>query len=237
MKTTLVVRLLGAAALTTATSLALGAPVNLLQNGSFESGLAGWTQSGSPIVATPSTSPVVVITYGAAAPYPTGASGEAVAPPAIVTASPDAAGSGGAYFVDDSATNQGLTQLVFLAAGTYRIGFDVYAPLNGYENASEATFSAEVAGVLLANYAVSTQPAATWTNYSALASIVNPGFYLTAFIFNTPGSGEAKDVVVDRAFIIPTDESGGRVIPEPDSLSLIALAFVGLAAARTRRKR
>lgn len=232
LKTLCATAVLGFAA---SSAQAITVSTNLISNGSFESGLTGWTQTGSPIVSSASTFPVVAITYGSATPYPTGAFGEAVPAPTNATLSPDAAGTHGAYFVDDHAVNQGLTQLVFLAAGSYRIGFDVYAPANGYSNINDASFSAQIAGVTLANYLVSSRPSTTWTNFSGLATIVNAGFYSASFVFNTPGQGVAKDVVIDRVFVVASNETGGRVIPEPGSLALVGIALVGLAAARKRR--
>ncbi len=230
LKSLLVATFLGAA-----TSSAVAAP-NLITNGSFESALAGWTLTGSPLITSPTTFPIVAITYGSASAYPTGAFGEAVPVPNDITVSPDAAGTRGAYFVDDAAVNQGLSQSIFLAAGNYRIGFDVYAPANGYSNPNDATFAAQIAGVSLANFAVSTRPSTTWLNFSGLATIVSSGFYSASFVFNTPGRGAAKDVVIDRVFVVATDETGGRVIPEPGSLSLIGLALVGLAVVRRRKQ-
>jgi len=234
MKTNFLKTLCATAVLGFAASSAQGVP-NLISNGSFESGLTGWTQTGSPIVSSPSTFPIVAITYGSATPYPTGAYGEAVPAPTNATLSPDAAGTRGAYFVDDHAVNQGLSQSIFLAAGSYRIGFDVYAPANGYANFNDASFSAQIAGITLANYMVSTRTSTVWTNFSGLATIVNAGFYLASFVFNTPGQGVAKDVVIDRVFVVASDETGGRVIPEPGSLALFGIALVGLATARKRR--
>jgi len=51
---------------------------NLVVNGSFESGLAGWTIGGTDLQGYPP----VAITYNSATAYPTGAFGEAVGPPA-----------------------------------------------------------------------------------------------------------------------------------------------------------
>ena len=229
MRITLLKSLLAGLCIAAAGS-ASAAPVNLVANGSFESGLAGWTASGTTL-----SNPAVAIFYGAALPYPNGAYGEAVPAPTNATASPDAAGSRGAYFVDDGSINESLGQSIFLAAGSYRIGFDVYAPNNGYANANDAMFSAQIAGIDLANYAVSTRPSVTWTNYSALVTIASSGFYSASFVFNTPNAGAAKDVVIDRVYVIATDETGGRVIPEPGSLALVGVALAGLVAVRRRK--
>jgi hypothetical protein len=214
---------------------------NLVTNGSFETGdLTGWTQTGTPIVysaSNPQQNPISVITYGPGTNYPTGAYGEAVNAPADATLSPDAAGSHGAYFVDDHAVNQGLSQSVFLLAGNYEIGFDVYAPANGYANANDARFTASIANVMLANYMVSTKPETTWTNYEADATVLTSGFYDVSFLFNTPGLGVAKDVVVDRVFVLAGGNGGTVVVPEPDTIALLGIAAMGLVATRFRRKK
>lgn len=239
MKTTLFKSLCATALLSFAASsahaIAVSVP-NLITNGSFESGLSSWTQGGTPTTTSSTTYPVVAITYGSATAYPTGAYGEAIPVPNDSSLSPDPAGTRGAYFVDDHAVNQSLSQLVLLAAGSYRIGFDAYAPMNGYTNPNDASFVAQIAGVTLANYLVSTQPSATWLSFSGLVTVLSTGYYSTSFVFNTPGQGAAKDVVIDRVYVVASTEVGGRVIPEPGTLSLFGLALVGLAAVRKRKQ-
>jgi PEP-CTERM motif len=228
-----------ACALLSASSLAVAGP-NFITNGSFENGLTGWTMVGTPTVASGSSTPPVAITYGSATPYPTGAFGEAVPAPTDLSRSPDAIGTHGAYFVDDNAVNEGLSQVVFLTAGTYQIGFDVYAPGNGFSNPNDAHFSATIAGMTLTDFLVSSQPAMTWLSEAATVSITADGFYDTSFIFNTPGLGAAKDVVVDRAFIIATDAGGGvtiGAIPEPGTLALGGIAVAAYLLARRRKPR
>lgn len=228
--------LAAAAVMMLSATAAYSAPVNLITNGSFENGLAGWTQGGTFIPGPPGNSTAVVaISYGSPTPYPTGAYGEAVPVPADATLSPDAAGALGAYFVADGSINESLTQQIFLSAGTYRIGFDVYAPRNGYSNPFDASFSAQIAGVTLANYLVSSQPAATWINFSGLATIGTTGTYSASFVFNTPGLGQAKDVVIDRVFVVASTEVGGTAIPEPETLALFGIASVALAFVRRRK--
>lgn len=211
---------------------AIAGPVNLVQNGSFESGLAGWDVGG-----VQGAFPVGAIFYNSATQYPTGAYGEAVAQANSSTLSPDASGERAAYFVDNGAVNAGLSQTIFLEAGTYRIGFDVYAPMNGYKNRFDASFVAQIAGMTLADYMVSDGPATTWVNYSGLATIAADGDYLVSFLFNTPGRGSAKDVVLDRVFVVESDEGGGAVIsvPEPGTWTMLGLGLAGLVATRKRK--
>jgi hypothetical protein len=100
-------------------------PINRVLNGGFEAGnLSGWTQTGG------GTCPVAaIITDGVTG----SAFGEAIPSDPLTTGSPDLGGRYAAYFVDDSA-HQSLNQTIFLAAGNYEIGFDVYDPRNGYNN-------------------------------------------------------------------------------------------------------
>jgi MYXO-CTERM domain-containing protein len=222
--------------LATALIGALAAPAvaatNLVANGSFESGLTGWTIGGTETQGFPPAA----IFYNSATAYPTGAFGEAVPPANAVTFSPDPAGERGAYFVSDFANAQSLTQTVFLAAGTYTIGFSVYAPANGFANLNDAQFSATIANVELASYAVSTGPATTWQAFSGAATIVTAGNYQIEFLFDTNGN-PAKDVVIDQVYIIAGNPGGGDpdVIPTPAALGLFGLGLLGLAAARRRR--
>lgn len=197
---------------------------NLVSNGSFESGLAGWTLIGSESQGFPP----VAITYGSATPYPTGAYGEAVPADNSASFSPDAVGNHAAYFVSDFSAGQGLKQNVFLNPGTYRVGFSYYAPANGYANGNDASFSGVVGGVTLVNALVSAGPTLTWLHYTGLANVVSAGNFDVAFVFNTDGF-PAKDVVIDRVYI--------TAVPEPESWAMLLMGFglVGLASRRRKR--
>lgn len=206
--------------------LAVFAAPNLVTNGSFETGLSGWTQGG----VVGGGFPAVAINYGAAQPYPIGAFGEAVpADNAVGNISPDAAGNHAAYFVDDNSTNESLSQLVFLTAGSYQIGFDAYAPQNGYNNGGDASFSGVVAGVTLASYNVSQGPATLWQHFSGIANIAVDGNYSVAFTFNTFG-GVSKDIVIDRVYITTAP------VPEPETYALMLAGLGALAFVARRRK-
>ncbi|WP_235890511.1 PEPxxWA-CTERM sorting domain-containing protein [Sandaracinobacter neustonicus] len=214
------------------------AAVNLVQNGSFETGLSNWTIGGSDDASkTGGGKDPVAITYGAAQPYPVGAYGEAVPVANAPTSSPDAAGSHGAYFVTDWATNQSLTQSVYLAAGNYEIGFSLYAPGNGYGNAGDASFSGTIAGVTLVNRLVSEGPKQAWEAFSGNATVVSSGWYDVSFVFNT-GYHPSKDVVIDQVYIM-SSKDGGTVIPgvpEPATWAMLIAGF-GLVGAAARRRR
>ena len=203
-------------------------------NPSFESGLAGWTVGGLDFQGYPP----VAIFYNSASAYPVGAFGEAVpVDNAAGSLSPDAAGDRGLYFVSDLASNQKVSQTLFLAPGNYKIGFSVYAPQNGYNNAGDAGFSGTIAGVTLANYLVSTGPATTWQHFGGNATILAPGLYEVAFVFNT-NLFPSKDADVDRVYILPGGDGGPGipVVPEPASWALLIAGF-GLVGAALRRRR
>lgn len=203
------------------------AAVNLLANGSFETGdFTGWTYAG----VTPFGTPAVVIPYNSGAGYPGGAFGEPIPADDSDSASPDAVGDNAAYFVADAATET-LSQSVFLDVGQYTIGFSVYVPFNGFSNSGNATFTGTVAGVNLANFTVDESTPGEWVHFAGVANILVAGNYDTAFIYNS-GPVPAGDFVVDRAYIV-----AGNAIPEPTTWALMILGFGGAGVAlRARRK-
>lgn len=213
-----------------AAGVASALPVNLVSNGSFESGLTGWTIGGTDSQGFPP----VAIFYNSAAGYPTGAFGEAVPQNNAPTNSPDAVGDRAAYFVSDRTVNQSLSQSITVSTGgMYQIGFSAYAPANGYANFYDATFSGVIATVQLANYAVSTGPVTTWQTFAGAADLL-AGNYLVEFVFNTNGV-PAKDVVIDQVYVIAGNPPVG--VPEPGTLALLGLGFAGLAAASRRKQK
>jgi hypothetical protein len=128
------------------------AATNLVGNGSFE-GLTGRTPAGWSIggVAVDGANPVA-IRYNQKSNYPTGAQGEAAPTDNATSLSPDPAAQNGVYFVSDEAKNLSLYQHVYLTPGSYEIGFDSYDTFNGAEQPHDATFTANIAGVHLANF-------------------------------------------------------------------------------------
>jgi hypothetical protein len=204
---------------------------NYVTNGSFEANggsLTGWTIGGTDGQGFPP----VAITYNSASGYPTGAFGEAVPPNNAFTNSPDPVGTHAAYFVTDLARPQTLSQNVFLAAGEYQIGFSAYLPLNGFNNANDATFSGSIAGTTLANFTVSTGTAQQWKTFAGSTTIAADGLYLIEFIFNSFGV-PAKDVVIDQVYVI--EGNPPNEVPEPSTYALM-LAGLGMLGLMARRR-
>jgi PEP-CTERM motif len=141
---------------------------------------------------------------------------------------------------------------VFLTPGSYDIGFDSYDTRNGSVQPHDATLTAEIAGVQLANFSLSSVSPGSWSSHAGEANIQVAGNYLVSFVFNTPdtpanpdpsnpdGEYNAKDAVIDRAYVVAATDSGGTPIPtaapEPASLTLLGAGLVGMAALRRRRK-
>jgi hypothetical protein len=208
------------------------AAANLVTNGSFENGLTGWTIGG--IDTDNPLRPPAAIFYNSATAYPTGAFGEAVPPNNAPTNSPDPVGERAAYFVSDFTVNQSLTQTIFLNPGIYQIGFSVYAPRNGFNNAGDASFSGTIAGVVLASYNVSTGPATTWQSFQGATTIVTAGNYTIDFVFNT-NRRPSKDVVIDNVYVIAGNPPPPVVdVPAPAALALFGVGLLGLCAVRRR---
>lgn len=222
-------RILAIASLAASFALATSAhaAVNLLANGSFESGIGGWAMGGSQSDGDPAR----VIDYNSAS-FITGAYGEAVPPDNSSSLSPDAPGDHAFYFVSD-ASSETLSQSVFLQAGTYNLGFSAYIPLNGSTNPLDAIFTATFAGVQLTpiGYTVAAGPVTTWTHFTGVATILASGNYSANFAFGTNGDNDhwAKDIVIDRAYIT-------SAVPEPATWGLMITGF-GLAGAALRRRR
>ena len=228
---------------------------NLVQNGSFE-GVTGvapssWSVGG---VATDGYYPVAIM-FNQGSNYPNGAQGEAVPTDNATSLSPDVAGSNAVYFVSDEAKNLSLYQSVYLTPGSYDIGFDSYATFNGSQQPHDSVLSASIAGIQLANFDLAGVVPGTWISHSGKAQIVTAGEYLVEFIFNTPdtpanpdptnpnGEYNAKDVLIDRAYVVSDSTPGGipipaGAVPEPAVWAMMVGGFglIGGMARYRRRK-
>lgn len=239
---------------------ASSAQINLVANGSFEGAIgttpSSWMLTGT---ATDGYLPVTIPYNTPGARYPFGAQGEAVPVDNASSLSPDSAGSNGVYFVSDEAKNLGLTQTIYLGVGSYDIGFDSYDTINGSQQPHDAILTANIAGVQLASFALSSVSAGSWTSHTGEAQITTAGNYLVSFLFDTPdtpanpdpanalGQYNAKDVIIDRAYVVAANDNGGTPVgstpvttpigvPEPASLlslgTFLALLLVKKVAAR-----
>ena len=239
------------------TALAMGAvavpavaATNLIVNGSFETGnFTGFTYSVNGVTNPTSmtgalANPAVVITYNSnAGGYGGGgAYGELIPVDNAVSVDPDGAGSRAAYFVDDFAKNEAISQLTALNPGNYEIGFDVYLPHNGANNPVNASINGSIIGVNVANLVASQVGAAQWYNISGVATILVPGYYQTAFTYNSNGY-PAKDFVIDKVYVTSTNKTATYTIPatptaplpEPATWSLMLVGFVMVGASMRRR--
>ncbi len=199
---------------------------NLLTNGSFESGLSGWTLGGG----SGDGYPPAAISYGA----PGSAFGEVV-PADNAAGNPgfDAVGLHGVYFVADLANPQTLSQIVNIAAGeSYTVGFDVYLPGNGAANINDATFTASIGGDEFATFNASSQPAQQWMHYSSSGIATVSGPLEFKFDYNSFGI-PAKDFVVDRVYFAITSSVPG--VPEPSTWAMLVLGFGAIGFAARRR--
>jgi hypothetical protein len=228
------------------------AATNLVANGSFE-GATGAPPTGWSLGGTVSDgAKPVAIQYGQMSEYPFGAQGESVPTDNAVSLSPDAAGSNGVYFVSDEAKNLSLFQVVHLTPGSYDIGFDSYDTFNGAMQPHDATLTANIAGVELANFDLASVDPGIWNSHSGVAKITTAGDYLVSFTFNTPdtpvdpdptnpgGEFNAKDVVIDRAYVIGDAAGGGVTIPGtpvPEASTwVMMISGFGVVAGLMRRR-
>ncbi|MDO6413115.1 PEPxxWA-CTERM sorting domain-containing protein [Sphingomonas sp. BIUV-7] len=205
------------------------AATNLLTNGSFESGFEGWVPTVDSEDQLGYSAPVV-IEYGQASGYPTGAFGEAV-PLDNNALNPglDPVGTHFLYLSSDVGM-QRISQSVTLAANTsYTFGFDYYLPANGYANPNPAVFTATLDGMPFTSFSLGSQPATTWLLASDSHTFTTGSTGNFMFTF-TASAYTAKDVALDRVFLAETS------VPEPASWAMMVGGF-GLLGAAMRRRR
>jgi len=215
-------------------SVALALPLmasaqNLLSNGSFEAGPLGTAiPSWTAFQIVPNSFPpsVVPSTGTAFAPF-----GTVVGPNTLtgIGASPDPVGTQALYFVDDAAPATVFQTLPFVAAGTYFVGFDYFIPENGLVNPADASLSVCFGPCFAAVTVDGSSPGGVWRNFATTVTI-GAGATTFSFAFSPQGVTQsvfAKDIVVDRAYVV--------AVPEPTSYALFAAGLLAIGAYARRR--
>jgi hypothetical protein len=198
-----------------ALAVSTSASAAIVNNGSFESGLAGWTQTGSGI--TPGIGITVLTTGGTN----TTGYGDNV---------PNYEGTQAAFFVDDNA-HEDLVQSVSLVGGTsYDLSFALFATASGANNPFSFTLANSVGSNVLSltNGASTDVPVGVWTSYGYTFTAPADGSYLLNFDF-VSGATAAKDVLLDAVNIAES-------VPEPSTWAMMILGFFGIGFRRYRRK-
>ena len=200
------------------------AATNLITNGSFESGLSGWTVSGS----VGDVYPASVITYNSGTAYPTGAFGEAVPVDNAVNLGPDAAGTRALYFVSDFSTQVVSQTFTVASSGSYTFGLDAYLPANGFVNSVNATLGVTLGSLNVASASLASLPATTWLagTYSNLN--LTAGTYTVSLAFTSNGY-PAKDIVIDRVYLVSSVPEAGT-----NAMLLAGLACLGFVVRRRK---
>lgn len=202
---------------------ALGLPLlasaqNLLVNGSFEDGLAGWVV----VNGNGTTHPVATVTYGTQP----GAFGEIVpADDAAANRGPDAVGTQALYFVDDDAFQSVTQTFVVETAGDYNLGLSYYVPANGAANPNDVFVSVNYGSASQSAF-IGSLAVASWQGNNVVQNL-QPGSYAITLSFAPPAGGHAMDILVDRVYV--------TAVPEPTTTALL-LAGLALVAAAARRR-
>lgn len=210
------------------------AATNLIQNGSFESGMLEWDYSETVSSGTGYSAPVV-IKYGQNGAYPTGAFGEAV-PADNNPDNPglDPVGEHFLYLSSDLGTQTVWQQVALDANTSYTFGFDYYLPQNGMNNPNGVTFTASLDGNPFATFALGSQQATTWLFASSSADFTT-GNNAGNFMFSFSADGyTAKDIGIDRVFLAKTESISP--VPEPASWAMMLCGFGLLGATLRHRK-
>ncbi len=207
-------KLLATAAL--ALPLMASAQLNLLVNGSFESGFSSWTAS------TAGTFPASVVTY------PSGSLNfnNAVTANTLTSPSTDPIGTRAVYFVDDSQVQTVFQTVAFVTPGTYFVGFDYFIPVLGAANPAPSTVFAAF-GSTFASVSTTSTPG-VWTPVRQLVTITSPNAYTFSFSFvPTGGAVAGEDILIDRAYVV--------AVPEPSTYGMLLAGLVGVGLFARRR--
>jgi PEP-CTERM motif-containing protein len=181
-------------------------------NGLFSSPITtGWSQTGS---GTTPGNHITIITLGTA--NDTGF-GDTVPLDGSIT--------NAAYFVDDNAHTENLSQTLSLAANTtYTVTFDLFGVASGDTNKFDDSLTASIGGVSKGFFDFTTQ---SWTGESLVFTTGAAGNYDLTFAFDA-GPTPAKDIALTNVAITSP-------VPEPTSLALFGTGILGLAGVAKRK--
>jgi hypothetical protein len=186
----------------------------IVDNGTFSSGLTGWTQTGSGT--TPGIGITVVTTGGTN----TTDYGDNV---------PNYNGTtNAAFFVDDNA-NESLFQSVSLTGGvTYNLNFGLFATQSGAANPFDFSLTSSVGAIFSTiNTNGTVLPVGQWNGYSYTFTAPTTTSYTLDFNFIS-GPTPAKDVLLA--------DVGISAVPEPSTWAMMILGFFGVGFMAYRRK-
>jgi hypothetical protein len=198
------------------------ANADIVTNGTFSSGLSGWTTAGSGT--TPGIG-ITVINFSNT--VPATQFGDII---------PNAPGgtTHGVYFVDDNTTNEVLSQNVTLAANTtYSLTFDLWATNSGAGNAGNFLLKDAVGTIASSSFGnaaqagSSTVPVGAWTLETLQFTTGAATSYALDFDWNAGGT-PSKDVVLTNVAI-------NSAVPEPSSIVLLGSGLLAAAGVIRRR--